>query len=1203
MSDKKNLVILRAGDNSLHESWLEGPRNWDFLVSCYGENPNKWKRHDIKHLYFDGGKFDGIYDAFQKVPGLLDKYDYIMMADDDFEMTTQDINRIFEIMREENLQMGHPSFSYKSHGYYFAAYHNPCFKIRFTNFVEQGIVCMTPSVWRQFLPLLENNPKAGYTDYYWSRLTDNPAEQVALIDEVQVTHTKPYGNQLNQVQKKKGWSNEGPLKYWIANWHNPEIDHWDRFKIVCHKGRLKTGIMIRGRYFVLPFLFIGWLLSALWIRRKNQTDNHSVPKSILKSAANQMKGVSNLKPAQLMISEPQKENDPPVIASWWHGWRMSWIEQLCLRSFVAKGHKVILYTNGEVDNVPEGVEQRPDTEIWNPGKLVTYQGSHLSHLKGSLALHTDLFRYHLLHKTNYIWADTDAYCHQQFPNLKWIVARDGPYPTAPINGGVLRLPKYSQTLKLLVETFLTQDGEYPILRWKSKKNRFLQKLRRKLGLGTHVSKLDWAIPGPTALMKYLEMTGEIGNTLPSSTLYPLAVFDGHYVFDSEKDFTKRLADNCLSVHLYTTHLNTNSYYKSLIFLPPEDSWLLARARELGVNPADAPERIRQKPQPRTTTSIPKKPQIIEKNLPVIASWWHGWRMSWVEQLCLQSFVAKGHKVILYTNGEVDNVPQGVEQRPDTEIWNPGKIITYQGDDWPPHEGSPALHTDFFRYHLMQKTDYIWVDTDAYCHQPFPNTQWYFARHTPNPGASAQSAQSAQDDKIAAGVMRMPKDSQTLKLLTETFLTQDGEHPILPWESATSRFYQRLQKKRGHLPTHVSHLAWGSLGPIALTNCLKMTGEIEHALPAQALYPLAGEDNYRVFQNEKKFIQQLPHDCLSVHLFTSNLQASHERLVANPPKDSWLVARARELGIEPAQAPKIIKNKPPPNTQNKPDLPVIASWWHGWRMSWIEQLCLRSFVAKGHKVILYTNGKVDNIPEGVEQRPDTEIWHPGKITTYEGDNEPLLKGNPALHTDLFRYHLLKKTDYIWVDTDAYCHQPFPNEPWYFAKHAWGIEDIFNGGVLRLPKESKTLQLLIETFANKKDEYPILPWTSKKSQARQRLRKKLGLLPHISQLDWATPGPLALTKFLYMTGEASNALHKNVLYPLLFTESYFVFDQEKYLLKHLSQECLSVHLYTSHLRAHHKALIFNPPKDSWLFARARDLDINPADAPEIIKDRPA
>ena len=893
MSDKKNLVILRAGDNSLHESWLEGPRNWDFLVSCYGENPNKWKRDDIKHIYFDGGKFDGIYDAFQQVPGLLDKYDYIMMADDDFEMTAQDINRIFEIMREENLQMGHPSFSYKSYGYYFAAYHNPCFKIRFTNFVEQGIVCMTPSVWRQFLPLLENNPKAGYTDYYWARLTDNPAEQVALIDEVQVTHTKPYGSQLKQVQQKKGWSDEGHLKYWIANWHKPERDNWYRFKIVCHKGRLKMGIMIRGRYFVLPFLFMGWLLSALWIRRKNQTDNRSIPKSILKSAANQMKGVSNLKPAQLVIGEPQKENDPPVIASWWTGWRMSWIEQLCLRSFVAKGHKVILYTNGEVDNVPEGVEQRPDTEIWNPGKLITYQGSHLSHLKGSPALHTDLFRYHLLQKTDYIWADTDAYCHQQFPNRKWIVARDEPHPTAWINGGVLRLPKYSRTLDLLVKTYLNQDGEYPIIRWKSKKNRFLQKLRRKLGLGIHVSKLDWATPGPISLRKYLEMTGEISHAMPWNTLYPLSFYNSHFIFENENDFSKRLADNCLSVHLYTTHLSTN--YNHLTVHPPKNSWLLARAHELGIDPTRAPETMKLKPRSQTIISAPKnKNEIL-----TVASWWHGWRMSWIEQLCLLSYVAQGHKVILYTNGEVDNVPQGVEQRPDTEIWNPGKIITYEGD-WPPHKGSPALHTDLFRYHLLHKTDYAWVDTDAYCHQRFPNQPWLFGESILKQGL-----------RIDCGVLRLPHDSQTLQLLVKTFLGKGGEYPILPWEPKRWQSSQRWRKKLG-LGTHISRMEWGAVGPLGVTNCLKITDEIRHHMPTRVFYPFSHlVIQEMAFRDKEELEQHLPHDCLSIHLFTSNLHTNKatKHHVLDPPKNSWIGARARELGIDPALAPDRIKVKP------------------------------------------------------------------------------------------------------------------------------------------------------------------------------------------------------------------------------------------------------------------------------------------------------
>ena len=932
------------------------------------------------------------------------------------------------------------------------------------------------------------------------------------------------------------------------------------------------------------------------------------------------------------------ENQIPIIASWWHGWRMSWIEQVCLRSFVAKGHRVILYTNGEVDNVPEDVEQRPDTEIWNPGKIITYKGDDWPNYKGSPAIHADLFRYHLLNKTDYIWVDTDAYCHQPFPNNPWCFAKQTPDPGQTesdmfIANGVMRLPKDSKTLKLLAQTFLGEGGEYPVLPWKSKTNQLRQRWQKKQGrMPTHISRIPWGSTGPLVFTKFLEMTGEIKNALPPQSLYPLSSIYNHFVFKNEKDLTKYLPRDCLSVHLFTTHLHT--HHKELIFNPPEDSWLRARARELGIEPERAPEIVKDKPRSQTTTSdtkstsaridaksIDHRPAITSPMItsPTIASWWRGWRMSWIEQLCLRSFVAKGHRVILYTNSEVDNVPEGVEQRPDTEIWNPEKLITYEGDDVPDFKGSLALHSDLFRYHLLNKTDYIWVDTDAYCYQRFPNQPWFFAKHSLN------SDTLESDAFVACGVLRLPKDSKTLKLLTQTFLSEDGEYPILPRRSKITQLRQRWRKKRGLMPAHISHLPWASLGPIAMTKCLKITGEIKNAMPSQALYPLNVDHIHFVFKNEKDLTKYLPRDCLSVHLFTTHLHTHHKELIFNPPEDSWLLARARELGIEPGRAPEIVKDKPRSQTttsdtkststridaksiDHRPAIispmiasPTIASWWRGWRMSWIEQVCLRSFVAKGHRVILYTNGEVDNVPEGVEQRPDTEIWNPEKLITYEGDDMPDCKGSTTLHADLFRYHLINKTDYIWIDPNAYCHQPFPNNPWFFTKAGSSPDALITRSAFRLPKDSQTLKLLVENFANENDEYPILLWKSKRNQFRQRLRKRLGFGRHTSYLPWATPGPIAMTKCLEMTGEISNAMPPQTLSPLPLFNSHSVFNDEKKFIQHLPHDCLSVYLYTTHLNAYHKELILNPPKNSWLLARARELGIEPALAPERIPKR--
>ena len=67
MTRHKNLVITRAGDDSLHEGWLNSKRHWDIIVSCFGEQPQKWRRDDVIHIVYQGGKFDGIYDVFQQM--------------------------------------------------------------------------------------------------------------------------------------------------------------------------------------------------------------------------------------------------------------------------------------------------------------------------------------------------------------------------------------------------------------------------------------------------------------------------------------------------------------------------------------------------------------------------------------------------------------------------------------------------------------------------------------------------------------------------------------------------------------------------------------------------------------------------------------------------------------------------------------------------------------------------------------------------------------------------------------------------------------------------------------------------------------------------------------------------------------------------------------------------------------------------------
>ena len=58
MARRKNLVIVRAGDSSLHEEWLqgEGERNWDLIVNYFGDDPQRYRKDDVQRIDSKGPK-------------------------------------------------------------------------------------------------------------------------------------------------------------------------------------------------------------------------------------------------------------------------------------------------------------------------------------------------------------------------------------------------------------------------------------------------------------------------------------------------------------------------------------------------------------------------------------------------------------------------------------------------------------------------------------------------------------------------------------------------------------------------------------------------------------------------------------------------------------------------------------------------------------------------------------------------------------------------------------------------------------------------------------------------------------------------------------------------------------------------------------------------------------------------------------------
>lgn len=271
-------------------------------------------------------------------------------------------------------------------------------------------------------------------------------------------------------------------------------------------------------------------------------------------------------------------------------------------------------------------------------------------------------------------------------------------------------------------------------------------------------------------------------------------------------------------------------------------------------------------------------------LPTIGALWIGPTLNWMERLCLQSFLDHGHEVVLYTQGKVEGVPKGVRIAEADDVLPSDKIIRHI------NTGSPALYSDVFRLHMLQQTDYIWADTDAFCCRP-----WEIKR-----GRHFHGWISDNVEQVNGGVLRLPKTSKTLKAMLE--FTSD-EYPIPPWLSDEKKAELQALKDKGE-GVHVSLLPWGVWGPDALTWFLKDTGEIVHSQEKHVIYPVpfANTRFLLIPKRANEVREMIKEDTLSIHFwgrrFRNILAKRYEGVLAD---GSYVAELCNRHKITPAKA--------------------------------------------------------------------------------------------------------------------------------------------------------------------------------------------------------------------------------------------------------------------------------------------------------------
>ena len=217
-------------------------------------------------------------------------------------------------------------------------------------------------------------------------------------------------------------------------------------------------------------------------------------------------------------------------------------------------------------------------------------------------------------------------------------------------------------------------------------------------------------------------------------------------------------------------------------------------------------------------------------------------------------------------------------------------------------------------------------------------------------------------------------------------------------------------------------------------------------------------------------------------------------------------------------------------------PDVVTFWHG-PLDTLRQLCLRSQVAVGHKVTVYSFEPLAGLPDGVGNA-EAEAILPHRFS--EKLRPPQPDGSwrdwtTLQFSDFFRMRLMAENAGLWLDADVLLLKPVeidPAKPFF----AWERPRQLGNSVLYLPPADP----IVTAFTDLMQQDELTPnWLALRHRLTFFLRRLRGDSKRLSDVRVAIYGPAALTALARRTGELHHALPKQSFYavhaePKLFFE---------------------------------------------------------------------
>jgi hypothetical protein len=235
-------------------------------------------------------------------------------------------------------------------------------------------------------------------------------------------------------------------------------------------------------------------------------------------------------------------------------------------------------------------------------------------------------------------------------------------------------------------------------------------------------------------------------------------------------------------------------------------------------------------------------------------------------------------------------------------------------------------------------------------------------------------------------------------------------------------------------------------------------------------------------------------------------------------------------------------------------PDVVTFWDG-KLDRLRQLCLRSQLAAGHKVTVYSFDPLPGLPDGVTNA-EAEAVLPYAFSEKLRPPEPdgsWRDWTTLQFSDFFRMRLMAQRAGLWLDADVLLLKPVEidqTKPYF----AWERPRQLGNSVLYLPANDP----VVAAFTALMTQDELTPdWLSQRHRMVFAMRRLCGGSNRVSDIRVAIYGPPALTALARRSGEIAHALPKQSFYAVHAEPKRF-FDPTDHAALIADPEIIGLHI---------------------------------------------